>query len=314
MRRFSSVDLALLPEPNVIEPLVYENIRSELIAAFVARYPEYDMTNTEGDPILKVLEVCAERVLIERARVNSAARSVMLPYALRSDLDALGALFQVARPDIVAANPLKGTPAVKMDDGPYRDLIQLSIQAYSSAGPYGAYAFFALQADSNVADVNVVGPESGLVGPGEVGIYVLSTEGDGTPTTQTVNAVINATTDPQRRPLTDHVLVRAAHITPYTISVTLYAKSGPDMNLLATTAKAAITAYASARRKVGNKIHRSGIAGAAFIPSIVSGGIEFKNPVEDVIVTTPATDIDPGQDGCGYTDPTTIVVTTQLAS
>ncbi len=309
MRRFSQIDLSLLPEPSVIEPLDFETIRLQLLNAFIGYYPEFDMAAIEADPINKLLEVCAYRILAERARVNDAAKQVMLPYAPGTNLDVLASLFEVLRPDIVPADLTAGTPAVKMTDEAFRQLVQISIQAYSSAGPYGAYRYFALQSNSNVVDVNVVGPESGLVNAGQVGIYVLSSEAGGVPSIGTLNAVSVACKDPTVRPLTDEVLIAAATIVPYVIDVTIYGVQGPDQQLMIDAATEALTAYETGRRQVGSKVYRAGLTAAAFLPSITSGNVTFSNPIANVVINSPPLDVDPGLNGVAYAEPSAIVVT-----
>jgi phage-related baseplate assembly protein len=239
----------------------------------------------------------------------------MLAYAQKSDLDNLGALFGVARLVVFPANPNANPPQSALFEGDeaYRRRIQLSIEAYSSAGPYGAYEFFALSADTRVASVNIVGPESSLVNPGEVGIYVLSSEGDGTPSVTLLNSVFSMCNDPVRRPLTDRVLVRPAAITTYSVNVTIYANRGPSPDTVVAAAKEAITRYTKARKKVGLKVHRAGLVGSSFLPEVVSGSVTFRNPIEDVQITSPLADIDPGMGGSAYVDPNNIVVTYQQA-
>jgi len=54
----------------------------------------------ESDPAYKILEVAAYREMLLRARINSAAKAVMLPYATGSDLDVLGSLFRTSRHEV----------------------------------------------------------------------------------------------------------------------------------------------------------------------------------------------------------------------
>jgi phage-related baseplate assembly protein len=54
-------------------------------------------------------------------------------------------------------------------DDHYRARIQQSPNKYSSAGPEGAYRFFAASADSTIIDANVITPA-----PGQIAIYVLT--------------------------------------------------------------------------------------------------------------------------------------------
>ena len=92
------------------------------------------------------------------------------------------------------------------DDDSYRERIRMAPLAFSTAGPSGAYEYFALSADPSVGDVYVV-----RMSPGVVGIYVVKTGGvipeTGDPVLQ---AVLDACDDKTRRPLTDNVQVMPA--------------------------------------------------------------------------------------------------------
>lgn len=92
------------------------------------------------------------------------------------------------------------------DDESYRERIRLAPLAFSSAGPSGAYEYFAKSADPSVGDVYVV-----RISPGTVGIYVVKTGGvipeEGDPV---LDAVLTACSDKTRRPLTDNVQVLPA--------------------------------------------------------------------------------------------------------
>jgi phage-related baseplate assembly protein len=315
MSRFDSIDLSQLPVPAVLEGIDAKIILGELIADFVSREPTYTSANLRSDPVHKVLAVMAYRVALERARVNTAATAVMLAYAQSTDLDNIGAMYGVARQIVYPADPLANPPVIALFEGDksYRNRIQLSIEAYSSAGPYGAYEYFALSADTRISSVNIVGPETGLVSPGEVGIYVLSSEGNGTPSVAILNAVYAACNDPSRRPLTDRVLVRSAAITTYTANITVYANRGPSPDTIISAAKSSIARYTESRRKVGSKVHRAGIIGSAFLSEVSQGNSVFKNPIDDVTISAPVGDIDPGLGGSAYCDPANIVVTYQPA-
>ena len=100
------------------------------------------------------------------------------------------------------------------DDDSYRERIRMAPLAFSTAGPSGAYEYFALSADPSVGDVYVV-----RMSPGVVGIYVVKTGGvipeTGDPVLQ---AVLDACDDKTRRPLTDNVQVMPAVASNTTIS------------------------------------------------------------------------------------------------
>ncbi|ECI4938646.1 baseplate assembly protein, partial [Salmonella enterica subsp. arizonae] len=89
----ATVDLNLLPVPDVVEELDYETILAERIATLISLYPEDQQEAVsrtlalESEPVVKLLQENAYREVIWRQRVNEAARAVMLAYAIDSDLD-----------------------------------------------------------------------------------------------------------------------------------------------------------------------------------------------------------------------------------
>lgn len=98
-----------------------------------------------------------------------------------------------------------GGADIESDDS-YRERIQKAPLAFSTAGPAGAYEYFALSADPSVADVYVT-----RVSPGVVGIYVVKTGGV-IPTAEdpVIAAIEAACSADTRRPLTDNVQVAPA--------------------------------------------------------------------------------------------------------
>ena len=99
-------------------------------------------------------------------------------------------------------------------DADYRQRIRMAPLSFSTAGPSGAYEYFAMSADPSVGDVYVT-----RLSPGVVGIYVVKTGGvipeTGDPIVQ---AVLTACSDKTRRPLTDNVQVLPAVAENTTIS------------------------------------------------------------------------------------------------
>lgn len=298
MARFNAINLAGLPPPPVVEVIDYEDILAALVADFVTRFSDYDVGALESDPVKKVLEVAAYREIVLRQRVNDAARAVMVASAGSGDLEHLGALFGVERM-VVPGDPDADPPVPdEIEDlERYRERIQLSLEAYSTAGPYGAYAFYALSASLDVRDAGVYGPESELVDPGHVAVYVLSRLGDGTPAPSLLAAVTAALSPSDRRPLTDYVHVLAPTIVPFAATVVIEVPHGPDPAIVQAAALAKVTAYIDSRRRVGAKVSRDGIAGAAFVPG-----------VEDVTVTSPVADVVPALDEAAHCTAVTVTV------
>ncbi|PJN94872.1 baseplate assembly protein, partial [Amaricoccus sp. HAR-UPW-R2A-40] len=98
MSGFGAIDLSRLPPPDVVERLDFETILGAMKADLIARAPDLaPALALESEPAVKILEVAAYRELLLRARINDAARAVMIATATGADLDHLAALFGVAR-------------------------------------------------------------------------------------------------------------------------------------------------------------------------------------------------------------------------
>lgn len=91
--------------------------------------------------------------------------------------------------------------AAAEDDSSYRERIRTAPEQFSTAGPEGAYQYWAKTASSSIIDIAVHSPAAG-----EVVIVPLMQNGD-LPSTDILEAVEEAVTDRKRRPLTDNVTV-----------------------------------------------------------------------------------------------------------
>ena len=111
-------------------------------------------------------------------------------------------------------------------DAEFYELMRQSMEAFSVAGPRGAYAYHAMQVSTELADVLAVNPkkdEEGnqIDGAGLVEIFALG--GDGEPASETMKAaILEACSADTVRPLTDHVSVKDPVPVEYTINVTYY--------------------------------------------------------------------------------------------
>lgn len=106
--------------------------------------------------------------------------------------------------------------ADKESDDSYRERIHEAPEAFSDAGSYGAYAFFAKSANPDIADVSVTSPS-----PGEVKIVPLLTGGR-IPEEEVLKDVLEVCNAEKVRPLTDHVTAEAPTAVAYQIEVTYY--------------------------------------------------------------------------------------------
>ena len=151
MSTYAAIDLAGLAAPQVVETLDPEEILAAIKADVIERAPELEaVLALESEPSVKLLEAAAWREYILRARINDAARAVMMAFAVGTDLDHLAALLGVGR--------LTGET-----DAEFRARTQLSLEGFTTAGPVGAYQFHAQSAHAEVKDVAVASPVPGTV-------------------------------------------------------------------------------------------------------------------------------------------------------
>lgn len=143
-------------------------------------------------------------------------------------------------------------------DDEYYELMRASMDAFSTAGPEGAYAYYARQVSTRIADVVLTTPN-----PGQVNIYVLMD--DGTIAGEEIkNAVYEACNDRYVRPLTDYVVVDDPEVVPYDIEFTYYISRNQTASAadIEAAVKAAVDRYiAWQSAKLGRDINPSQLIG-----------------------------------------------------
>ncbi|EAO7551789.1 baseplate assembly protein [Salmonella enterica] len=281
----ATVDLSLLPVPDVVEELDYETILAERIATLISLYPEDQQEAVartlalESEPVVKLLQENAYREVIWRQRVNEAARAVMLAYAIDSDLDNIGANFSVERLVVTPADDttIPPTPAEMELDADYRLRIQQAFEGMSVAGSTGAYEFHGRSADGRVADISVISPS-----PACVTISVLSRENNGAASDELLSIVRNALNAEDVRPVADRVTVQSAQIVDYQISATLFIYPGPESEPVRAAAEAKLKTYISAQHRLGRDIRLSAIYAALHVEGVQR--VELAAPVADIVL------------------------------
>lgn len=265
MSRFSQIDLSALPAPDVVETLDFEAILRAMRDDLVARFPEIEgVIDLESEPARKLLEVAAYRETLVRARVNDAARSLLLASARGADLDNLGALFGTARQE-------------GETDARFRRRIQLAPEAFSVAGPQGAYVYHALTAAPWARDASAISPS-----PGAVTVTVLKEGDDPVPGAEELRAVARSLNTEEVRPLTDMVSVRGPTIREVGIEAELVLYPGPDADLVRDRARAALEGWLSANRMLGANLPLSAIYSRLHQEGVMT--VNLAAPAADVIV------------------------------
>lgn len=265
MSRFTAIDLSGLPPPDIIATLDYEAIVKDMRDDLVTRFPLIaGVIDLESEPARKLIEAFAYRELGLRARINDAAKAVLLASSYGTNLDHLGALFATERQD-------------DESDARFRRRIQLAPEAFSVAGPAGAYQYHALTAAPWARDVSAISPR-----PGVVRLTVLKDGDDPRPTLAEREAIRLHLKDEAIRPLTDVVQVQAPAIRRTAIRARLTLYPGPDGNVVRDRALAAVTAWVEANRMLGMNLRRSALFAKLHQDGVHS--VELSAPTDDLVL------------------------------
>lgn len=225
MSVFTIDDLATLPRPEIIETLDFEALLSTRKTVFVQRSVvhdfDYTVVDLETDPAVIQLEESAYREMVLRARGNDIARAAYLYYAKGSEVDHLGAFYDVIRLPGESDDRLKGR-------------IILAVQGRSTGGTEPRYRFVAVSASLRVADAVVYTVGTSPV----IHIAVFATDNNGVADAELLALVTAAVTDPEVRMVNDTIVVESAVVVvqPVVANITLL-PSTPE-TLLATLAAA----------------------------------------------------------------------------
>ena len=280
MSGFIPIDLSKLPAPEVIKTVSFDALLAEMKAEATSQMPDLaPFLELESEPVTKLLRVCAYFRMLDRLEFNDGARANMLALATGTNLDGLAAFWGVERLVVQEADDSLSPPLrqiLEADDA-FRARVQQSLEGHSTAGPSGAYRFWALSASGEVKDVAI---SSGT--PGEVLVTVLAKVDDGTPSNAVLSAVETILNDEDVRPMNDQVTVQAAQILSYTITAHLVLQPGPDASAVQGAATAAIEAYVTAQHGLGRDITLSGIYAALHQPGVAN--VQLSAPVADISV------------------------------
>ena len=177
------------------------------------------------------------------------------------------------------------------EDEEFYEMMVASQDAYSSAGPTGAYPYFAKSVSTEISDVLVNSPTAGTVN-----IYALMN--DGTPAGAEIKAAILAACSADEvRPLTDHVVVDDPDIVTYNISLTYYLSRDAG-DSVATTQEAVETTVAEYVAWQCGKLGRD-INPSKLIQLIMETGVKrvvLNTPTYTVLRDGNAEEGDPAED------------------
>ncbi|RMQ45944.1 Baseplate assembly protein J [Pseudomonas cichorii] len=253
----TTVDLSALPAPQVLEDLDTEDVYQQELAAFRLFMGENWTALLESDPVVKLLELGAYRQVRNRARINDAAKSLLLAYAKKTDLDQLAANVRLSRL-VIRAEDLTAVPpvaAVMEEDDALRERIQLVYEGLTTAGPRNSYILHARNASGLVGDATAESPS-----PAVVVVTVLALEGDGVAGPELLEQVRDGLSDDDVRPVGDRLTVQSAEVLRYRIDAVIHmAGTGPENEAALAEGKARLQAWINPRRRLGVEVARSAI-------------------------------------------------------
>jgi phage-related baseplate assembly protein len=269
---FTPIDLAQLPDPNVVEQLDYERLLTERKAYALSLWPEAEREAVaatlalESEPLTKLLQESTYRELLLRQRVNEAALACLLAKARGSDLDQLAANVNVKRL-VVSPGDLSTTPPIPPEyepDDSLRERAQMAWEGLSTAGPRNSYILHARSADGRIADATAESPA-----PAEVVVTVQGLAGDGSVSPEVLRIVGDYLSDEDRRPVGDRLSVQSAKVLSYTVEATLYLSSpGPETEPVRAAAEARLGAYIYKRRRLGVPVVASAVHAALHVEGV----------------------------------------------
>lgn len=347
MSRFIAADLAALGDVPAVQTIDFEQIAAGrsafLIEALAQRGIDYDVTGLQTDPlVIAYSQGGGYREMLYRQLLNEAIRAVMSATAIGGDLDHIAATFTgIARLEF-DNEPDDEPPAAQWDDVKgkwverddiFRARLRLAFEAFSTAGPEGAYVFHALQLDGvhDIADAVAYSEEDGatysdgmhadaytagirsepfegredgdpVLAP-EALVVVLPSLAYGSADQSLLDRTFAAVNADQMRPLGDNVRIEPASVTQYSIEVTLHYAPGADPFEIKAEAARRLEAYATARRRIGVVVQRKVIAGRAAVDNGVT-----------VTVAQPPASIDPGPKGAAECSDITVHVVQEPGS
>ncbi|AKV07181.1 baseplate assembly protein [Pseudomonas fluorescens NCIMB 11764] len=272
MKTFTPIDLAQLPDPDVVEQIDYEQILAERKAYAVSLWPVEQQTEVaatlavESEPLTKLLQENAYREMLLRQRVNEASLANMLAKAKGKDLEQLAGNVNVERLVVTPGNSSAVPPIVTVmeSDDSLRERAQMAWEGLSTAGPRNSYILHARSADGRVADATAESPS-----PAEVVVTVQGLVGDGSVDQALLDIVSRYLSDDDRRPVADRLTVQPATVLPYQVDAVLYlATTGPEAEPIREAAQARLLKLITQRRRLGVEISESAVHAALHVEGV----------------------------------------------
>lgn len=285
---FHDIDLSLLPPPEVLESLDYEQlleqrkqifnglqpavldekgqpvkVTAELVKTESETYwkipadPNRGLyyLNLESDPVMRLLQADVYRELIFRQRINHIAPQTMIAYATGNNLDHLGANYGLKR--LVVQVAKDNQPEVLETDEAFRKRLLLVAEGHAKGGSLGWYLFNTLSASGLIKDAHVTSPE-----PCHITVTIMSHENNGVANAGLLKTVNDYLHSRFVRVLGDVITVRSVEPVLYTLKATIETYTGPSTETVFKTIRAAWAKYQAQSERIGHALTRSGVDAA----------------------------------------------------
>lgn len=283
----STVDFSQLLPPSLITELSYEAIFTKRKESFISLYDASEqqavreLLQRESEPVVKLLQENAYLEMLYQAKCNADARSLLLAYAEKSDLDHLALTeYGLTRLVVTPANNTVIPPidTVYESDERLRERCLLSFDGMNTAGSANAYRYFALSADGRVDGIKVRSDEAN---PYLLDIVITQVDSlNGEASVELITAVQKVLDPDHVRPVCDRPTVKSSSATNYQIEAQLYVGKNAEDALLLEAANIRLDKYIKNAQKNGESIYRSAIFAALHVDGI-----------QRVVITSPENDL-----------------------
>lgn len=278
-----------LADPAIVEVPPFEQMLATFKAVTIAHVAESDPAlseriratlESESEVFTKLVEVATVMLQTERRHRNEQIKQMLAWWAEGSNLDAKVADLGLQRQTISPGDPsaFPPVPAVKEDDERLR--LRYFLAPHAPAAGSRLHYRAEILTLSDRAKVTVETPENGEIvvryrfqpdswaaqvkdgqarhtAPGEVTCAVLARYGDGTPSSEQLNAVRRHFERDDVCPETDAVIVKAANILRYEIRAVAFIYPGPDSLLTEEAAIKRLQEYADSQHRLEGSIDPS---------------------------------------------------------
>ncbi|MFO1151002.1 MAG: baseplate J/gp47 family protein [Alsobacter sp.] len=260
--------LAALPTPEVLETYSFETILARRKAEMASRAPAYgfayDVGGLESDPGVVLLEEASYEEILLRERGNSIARARYLYFARGSEIDHLGAFYDVTR------------MAGESDDR-LKQRIILAIMGRSTGGTEPRYRAVAMGASIRVTDAKVYTEGTDPT----VHVAVFAADNNGVADDALLQQVRDAVTAPDVRMVNDTIGVRSAVVQVVNVVVNMTLLRDTSSSILAQLA-ADLPAQWVRESGLGRDLTHDWLKSKLVVPGVYKATVV--NPAADVVM------------------------------